>query len=309
MSRKHIVICLLLLIPISSLAIETVGRVTEVKVNGDGVELHSGQIAVRISAMSPSIIRVRYSRTGAFPEKKSFAVVEDTGLTAQSVRVTDNKNDLVVDTGLFNARIDKDSTRVIFEVHSGKVILQDHRGYPVTWNGTEFRIWKTMPAEEHYFGMGDKAGLLDRRGHAYTNWNSDTPGFGADTDPIYRTIPFFIGMNGPSAYGVFLDNTYWSSFDFGKETRDAISFGAEDGELDYFFFYGPDPKAVVGEYVQLTGRTPLPPLFMLGYQQCRWTYSPESRAREVAQQFRSHKIPADVIWFDIGLFVDLNAAV
>jgi alpha-glucosidase len=289
-----------LLAPVPCLGIEAVGPVTDVKVLGNGAELRSGAIAVRISALSPSIVRIRYSRNGAFPEKKSFAVVEDTGLQTPSMHVTDNKSDLIVDTGLFNARIEKSSTRVIFQEHSGEVILQDHPGYPVAWNGTEFRIWKSMPAEEHYFGLGDKPGMLDRRNHAYTNWNSDTPGFGADTDPIYKTIPFFIGMNGPAAYGVFLDNTYWSSFDFGKEKRDAISFGAEDGELDYYFFYGPDPKAVVSEYAQLTGRTPLPPLFMLGYQQCRWTYAPESRAREVAHQFRSRKIPADVIWFDIG---------
>jgi alpha-glucosidase len=43
----------------------------------------------------------------------------------------------------------------------------------------------------------------------------------------------------------------------------------------------------------------LPPLWSLGYQQCRYSYYPESRAREIVKTFREKKIPADVIYFDI----------
>jgi alpha-glucosidase len=102
-----------------------------------------------------------------------------------------------------------------------------------------------------------------------------------------------------SAYGLFLDNTYHSNFDFGKQFSDAYSFGAEGGELNYYFFYGPSPKEVVEQFTRLVGRTPLPPLFALGYQQCRYSYYPESQVREIAAQFRKRRIPADVIYLDI----------
>jgi len=78
-----------------------------------------------------------------------------------------------------------------------------------------------------------------------------------------------------------------------------LSFGAEGGELNYYYFAGPDPKKVIEEYTALVGRSPLPPLWSLGYQQCRYTYYPEARAREVVNLFRKKKIPADVIYFDI----------
>ena len=278
---------------------ENVGAVSAVQPLPNGVELHAGEIAVRVSALSDSVIRIRYSKRGSFPQKTSFAVIPDAGFVAPRVRLKDTDGAVLLNTGKFNVRILKSPMRIVFEEASGKAILEDHPGYTVAWNGEEFRVWKSMPAVEHYFGLGDKAGVLDHRGQAYTQWNTDWGGFDRGTDPLYKTIPFFIGMSGSSAYGLFLDNTYWSSFDFGKEKPDALSFGAEGGELDYYFFYGPDPKAVVEEYTQLTGRTPLPPLFMLGYQQSRWSYFPETRVREIAQEFRSRKIPADAIWLDI----------
>lgn len=308
MRLKAILPVFLLFLATSGLASDTVGRVIGVKPLLDGVELRLERAALRISALSPSVVRVRYARSGEFKIEHSFAISPNSSFAPpRPVMVQDLPGSVVVDTGAFNVRIEKGSSRVVFAEYSGKVILQDRHDSPVSWNGESFRIWKAMPAEEHYFALGDKAAVLDHRNQAFTLWNSDPGGFDVGTDPLYKSIPFFIGMNGSSAYGVFMDNTYRSSFGFGKEMRDALSFGAEGGALDYYFFYGPDPKAVVAEYTQLTGRTPLPPLFMLGYQQCRWTYAPESRVREIAKEFRTRKIPADAIWLEIG-FQQGNAA-
>ena len=82
--------------------------------------------------------------------------------------------------------------------------------------------------------------------------NTDAYSWGTGTDPLYKTIPFFMGVRKGKAYGIFLDNTYRSSFEFGKLMHDAYSFGAEDGPLDYYFIYGPEPKAVVQSFTSLT---------------------------------------------------------
>ena len=148
----------------------------------NGVELHAGQIAVRISALSDSVVRVRYSKSGTFPEKISFAVISDTGFLVPRVRVAETDSAVLLTTDKFNVRIMKSPMRIVFEETSEKVILQDHPGYPVAWNGEEFTVWKTMPAGEHYFGLGDKAGVLDHRGQAYTQWNTDWGGFDRGTD-------------------------------------------------------------------------------------------------------------------------------
>lgn len=128
----------------------------------------------------------------------------------------------------------------------------------MAWNGQRIRIWKKLPPDENYYGLGDKAGPMNHRDHAFLNWNTDAFGWGESTDPLYKTIPFFIGLRKGAAYGLFFDNTYRSSFDFGKESPDYFSFGAEGGELNYYFFAGPDPKKVIAEYTALVGRASLP---------------------------------------------------
>jgi alpha-glucosidase len=216
-----------------------------------------------------------------------------------ALKVSDSGATLELRTERLLVRVDKTPLRLTFLDADGKILSQERSGYAAAFNGAEFRVWKSMPEDEHYFGLGDKTGPLDHRALAFTNWNTDIFGWQESTDPLYKTIPFFIAMRHGIAYGMFLDNTYRSSFDFGKESRDLYSFGADGGALDYYFFYGPTPKRVVEEFTQLVGRTPLPPLFALGYQQCRYSYYPESQVREIAAQFRKRKIPADVLYLDI----------
>jgi len=293
--QKCLLPCVFLLLGQISLASdgwERMGSVTSVKVLPHGVELTAGRARVRITAILPSIIRVRYSQGEEFPAKRSFAVLSNNFSEPPSVRVDQSAEAILMDSGAIQVEVRKSPLRIVFMDSNGSVVSQDQPGYPVSFKGRTFRVWKSMPQDEHYFGLGDKSGPLDHRNLAFTMWN--TGAFGR-----YKSIPFFLAMRKGSAYGIFLDNTYRSNFDFGKASRDTYSFGADGGELDYYFFYGPDPKRVVGDFTRLVGRTPLPPLFALGYQQCRYSYYPESRLREVASEFRKRKIPADVVYLDI----------
>ena len=265
----------------------------------NGADLSAGTAKVRVTALSPNVLRFRYVLQGEFPADESFAVLPNAFPEAPKVKVSDSAAAVVVETGALQVRIRKSPLRVVIADAQGQVIVQDNPDRGVLFNGTAFRVWKSMPLDEHYFGLGDKPGPLDHRDLDFAMWNMDMFGWQESTDPIYKSIPFFLGLRKGVAYGIFLDNTYRSSFDFGKEVRDAYSFGAENGPLNYYFLYGPDSKKVVSDFTRLTGRTPLPPLFALGYQQCRYSYYPEERVREVADEFRKRHIPADVIYLDI----------
>ena len=74
---------------------------------------------------------------------------------------------------------------------NGEVVQEDAADRPIEFHGPAFRVYKTMPADEHYFGLGDKPGPLDRRNHAYSLWNTDSYGFQESTDPIYKSHPLF----------------------------------------------------------------------------------------------------------------------
>jgi len=183
---------------------------------------------------------------------------------------------------------------------TARILSQDYSLRPTTFYGEEFKVYKSSPDDEHYYGLGDKPGPLDRRGRSFHLWNTDAFGYQESTDPIYKSIPFFIALRQGIAYGIFLDNTGRTSFDFANEVRDAYSFGSEGGDLDYYFIYGPEAKQVISHFTDLVGRTPLPPLWSLGFHRSRYSYDSEARVLDIAKTFRDRRIPLDAIYLDIG---------
>jgi alpha-glucosidase len=273
------------------------GKVQRVEKLKDGVELTTGAAKVRITVFRDGLFRVRVAPNGTFPKDSSWAVIESPEPPA--LKIEENQKEIRITAGSIVATVQRSPLLISFSDASGNVLLADEPSLPMAWNGPRVHVWKKMPLDENYYGLGDKAGPMNRRNRAFTNWNMDEFGWQESTDPLYKTIPFFIGLRQGMAYGVFFDNTYRSVFDFGKESPDFFSFGAEGGELNYYFIAGPEPKKIIEEYTAMTGRSPLPPLWTLGYQQCRYSYYPESRAREIVKTLREKKIPADAIYFDI----------
>ncbi|PYT58436.1 MAG: alpha-glucosidase [Acidobacteria bacterium] len=274
-----------------------IGNVQSVEKLKDGVELTAGKVKVRVTVFREGIFRVRVAPDGTFPKDFSWAVIKPPEPPA--FKVEENPKEIRIVAGPVVASVQRTPLLISFTDAAGNVYLADEPSLPMAWNGKRVHTWKKMPPDEHYYGLGDKAGPMNRRNRSFTNWNTDEFGWQESSDPLYKTIPFFIGLRKGVAYGVFFDNTYRSTFDFGKESPDYFSFGTEGGELNYYFIAGPEPKKVVEEYTAMTGHSPLPPLWSLGYQQCRYSYYPESRAREIVKTFRDRKIPADVIYFDI----------
>jgi alpha-glucosidase len=278
------------------------GPVQRVEKLKDGVELLAGKSKIRITQVHDGVLRVRVARDGVFPQDFSWARADDHLDFTEAlspIQIDDATSETKMTAGRVSVLIKKSPLLITFADTAGNILLADEPTLPMAWNGSRIRIWKKMPPDENYYGLGDKPGPINRRGRSFNNWNSDVFGWGESTDPMYKDIPFFLALRKGTAYGVFFDNTYRSSFDFGKESPDYFSFGAEGGELNYYFFAGPDPKKVVEEYTMLVGRSPLPPLWSLGYQQSRYSYYPEARVREIASTLREKKIPADVLYLDI----------
>src|ERR1700730_5678635 len=273
------------------------GKVQRVEKLQDGVEITAGTAKVRITVFNDGVFRVRVAPNGTFPKDASWALIASPHPPA--VKVEENQKEVRILTGGLTATVEKSPLLIRFSDLAGNLLLADEPSLPMAWNGQRVHAWKRMPLEEYYYGLGDKAGPMNRRNRAFTNWNTDAFGWQESTDPLYKSIPFFIGLLKGTAYGLFFDNTYRSSFDFGKESPDYFSSGAEGGELNYYFIAGPEPKKIIEQYTALPGRSPLPPLWTLGYQQCRYSYYPEARVREIARLLREKKIPADTIYLDI----------
>ena len=265
----------------------------------NGTQVRRGDVVLEVVALREDVLRVREAVKGKLPEDASWAVPAQ--IRHQAVEVTPEASADAVGfhTRALRVRVERATLRLSITDLQGNVLLEDAAGWPVEFHGNTFRVYKQMPADEHYFGLGDKVGSLDRRGQSFRLWNTDAFLFQESTDPIYKSIPFFMTMRGGRSIGVLLDNTWSTSFDFGRIERHIYSFGAEGGPIDYYVFCGPDPKQVVRTYGWLTGFPPLPPLWSLGFQQSRFSYETESRLREIAARLRSDKIPADVLYLDI----------
>lgn len=276
----------------------SIGNVTGFQKIEHGIELAVDPARVRITVHGPDVIRVRMSRTGGFGPDQSWAVVHSE-VGDRSFDVQETSTTLTLNTSMLEVRIQKKPCRISFLDRKGNVINEDEPTKGMSWAGSEVAVWKTMPADEWYYGFGEKSGQLPRKWKTMSMWNSDIPGYRADTDPLYKTVPFFYGIRKEHTYGIFFDNTYYSFFNMGKEHPEQYSFGAVDGELNYYFIYGPLPQNVLSRFTMLTGTMSLPPLWAVAYQQCRYSYYPESRVREIARTFREKKIPCDVLYLDI----------
>ncbi len=259
----------------------------------NGVQAANGAMAVEVTALTDSILRVRVARGGNYPEDASWAV--PAAVRAERTAVQPAADGFT--TNALAVRLDPATLRLTVTDRAGKLIVADGPE-PVHLDGTGFTLRKALPIDEHIFGMGDKTGALDRRETTLTNWNTDR--FTPAADPIYKSIPFYIGVGGEGgSYGLFLDNSWRSTFDFGHREDGVISFGSVDGPIDYYIIAGPSMADVVRRYTDLTGKAPMPPKWALGYQQSRWSYASDAEVRALAARFRKERFPIDVIWLDI----------
>jgi alpha-glucosidase len=256
-------------------------------------------VQIEITAPRADVMRVRVGREH-LPEDASWAVLSAARAPRGTLGIAENATATIIDSGALVLRLDHASLSVSVMDRNGRDLLLSAPGQELVFDGAGFRMRLAMRADAHYFGLGDKTGSLDRRDGSFTLWNTDHYAYGPASDPLYKSIPFFIEVNekGEST-GFFLDNHWRTNFDFGKAERDTLVVSAEGGPVDYYVMAGPTPKDVVMQYAALTGAPPLMPLWALGFQQSHWSYMSQAEVEGIADHLRADRIPADVLYTDI----------
>ena len=147
------------------------------------------------------------------------------------------------------------------------------------------------------YGTGEVTGPLKRNGRKISLWNIDTPAYGVDGGThLYQSHPWVMGLRSDgSAFGIIADNTWRQTI----STDQDVVFESMGPAFRVVVIERPDVAQLMRALADLTGHMPLPPLWSLGYHQCRHTYYPDGRVMEVADLLRKHLIPSDVIWMDI----------
>ncbi|MEM6320768.1 MAG: glycoside hydrolase family 31 protein [Bacteroidota bacterium] len=260
-------------------------------------------LSLHLHLITDTILRFRYARNGKFPTDFSYAIDPEFSPKKVAYIFEEKKSKYSIQTPKLICEIGKKNLKVTLKNLNGQVINEDAEGYysqSMLLKGvTTVQMSKKAPQSECFFGLGDKSCDLNLRGKKLQNWCTDSFGYGYNSDPLYRAIPFYFGLNQGLGYGIFFDNSFKSHFDFDEQAEGKMTFAAEGGDMNYYFIYGPELLSVAEQYTLLTGRPELPPMWSLGFHQCRWSYYPENRVLEVAQTFRDKKIPCDAIYLDI----------
>ncbi len=275
--------------------IETPGNIQHINQHDGLILIKTKDAEARVWIYSPTIIRVNISK--AFADDESFAVIRQ---PQANISYHDTADELVIDTGQLALRIARAALRFNFYTADGQLLSGDDDRFGTLWQGDTVTNYRKLFKDERFIGLGEKTGNLDRRGSSYVNWNTDAVDYGPKTDPLYKTFPFYIGLHSGLTYGLFLDITHRTFFDFGASADDTMYWlGANGGDMNYYFFGAQGVADVIKDYTWLTGRMEMPPLWSLGYQQCRWSYMSAKELLDVAVNFRKRSIPADVLYCDI----------
>ncbi|NLP58757.1 glycoside hydrolase family 31 protein [Lutibacter sp. B1] len=262
-------------------------------------------VVLQITIERDSILRFRYTTTSIFEKDFSYAITRYASKGFNHLEAVDGQDKYIITTSKLICHISKKDMRTsIYDALDNTLLCEDELGFhweeSYEFGGDIVKMSKIAQSSESYYGLGDKPVDINLKGKRFENWVTDSYAYGKNTDPIYKAIPFYIGLHHQKAYGIFFDNTFRSYFDFCQERRNITSFWAQGGEMNYYFIYGPEVSEVVSNYTDLTGKPhQLPALWTLGYHQCKWSYYPESKVKEVASKFRELKIPCDAIYLDI----------
>jgi alpha-glucosidase len=255
---------------------------------------------VQVSVLAADLIRVRASFKQPLPARDHSWAIAKTGWDAVRWNVVEQAGAVIITTDELEVVVHRAPFVVEFrDARTHETINSDFKPMMRNPKSNAVAAAKRLGFEERFYGLGEKAARLDKRRGEFTNWNSDTPGYKEGTDPIYQTIPFYIGLENGRAYGLFFDNSYRSHFDFGASSQEYIAFSAEGGEMNYYFFNGPSMQKVIRRYTELTGRMPMVPMWALGHQQSRWSYYPQALAEYIVRRYREEDLPLDVLYLDI----------
>ena len=279
-------------------------KITEFKKDVDSVYFYTdNDVILKLTILRDSLIRFRYTTKGYFSNDFSYAIDKTQSHGFNKLNVDETDTAYVITTSKIICSVRKIDMKIAITDIDGNSILEDELGFhweeSYHFGGNIVKMSKTSKDGECYYGLGDKATHLNLKGKRVENWATDQYAFQKEQEPLYKVVPFYIGLHNKISYGIFFDNTFRTFFDFCHERRNVTSFWAEGGEMNYYFFYGPQMDEVVTAYTHLTGKPELPPLWALGYHQCKWSYYPESKVKEVAAKFRELQIPCDGIYLDI----------
>ncbi len=304
-------------------------RVDSVSETPSGIVADLHRERLRIDVIAADLARIKISRGGVFDESPTYAVCVDPLEAAASFTLQRHPDKVLLTTESMIITLGLDPFRIDVHRADGSPVFetaQDHDGryWAYATLNDAFTLRRRYHREDPIFGLGEKSGRHNRRGRDFTLWNTDvlspweTKEFTRDRpagdpradqtsvgfDPFYVSIPFFYHQSDLTSTmaASFVDNGYRGAYEFTEAEEYRIVF--HGGHYTEYVFAGPDMSDILTSYTWLTGRTAPPPIWSLGYHQCRWFRYTQDAVEAIAARHRADEVPCDAIWLDIEYMND-----
>ncbi len=284
------------------------------------------ELRISIEFISPRTARIRLLTTPIVPpdtdrddpmfsdvfKMRCYENIYGQKVTTPAWPSTDNGQAIVYKTDCGSIEIQRFPFRLVLKDAQGKVLTQTR--HIIDNDSTQVKllpfsfikrgsdnsrsvnpVFLLSPGERIY-GCGESFTSLNKVGQKVHLSVTDPQG--PETDGMYKPVPFYFSNRG---YGIFMHTSAPVTADFGASYIGAQRLFMADEQIDLFVFFG-SPKEILNEYTNITGKSPMPPLWSFGTWMSRITYFSQDEGLEIARQLRQHHIPADVIHFDTGWF-------
>ena len=271
-------------------------------------------LSFKIDFVSPRCIRIRMATSPVEAPRKdeeSLMLAGPVPTTSAWKMKSDGKT-IAYTTDYGTVEIQKYPWRIVLKDKNGKVLTQTRhiidndssqvKLLPFSFikrgsdNSRSVNPVLTIAPGERIYGCGESFGALNKVGQKVQIMVTDPQG--PETDGQYKPVPFYFSNRG---YGIFMHTSAPVTADFGASYIGAQRLFMADEQIDFFVFFG-SPKDILNEYTNITGKSPMLPLWTFGTWMSRITYFSQEEGLEIAKQLRQNKIPSDVIHFDTGWF-------
>ena len=271
-------------------------------------------LRLKIDFVSPRCVRIRMLTSPiAAPRKDSESLMLAGPVSSSGAwRSVSDGNTFAYTTDYGRVEIQRFPFRLVLKDKNGKVLTQTRHNIdndssqvkllPFSFikrgsdNSRSINPVLTLAPGERIYGCGESFTSLNKVGQKVHLSVTDPQG--PETDGQYKPVPFFFSNRG---YGIFMHTSAPVTCDFGASYIGADRIFMGDEEMDFFVFFG-EPKDILNEYTNITGKSPMLPLWSFGTWMSRITYFSQEEGLDIAKQLRAHKIPSDVIHFDTGWF-------